>query len=1726
MDIKKQKLDKFLTEYIGEDYTNSQNKQAFLDKMYNNPNDLKNFLLQSSPDLYADDSGDVEKMVGAMSNVSMGEMAKDIIPNAIASTLKGAAGVASIVDPDIAKSDFVKGLNDMSQYNTPNFGEGDTLKSNAFGAGTSAAQMLGYIGGSTILAGALASNPEAAIPLASSLSVGAMAATSGGNKALEHLEQGGGRTGAALTGAAYAAATFAFNKIFKPIDTLFGLSSVKEGVKKSLIRKTASYMNKELSERTANELANIFTDKLEHHISGVGKDVSLKDAAKRMKDTIITTLMAGPIISAGSRLITPTLHQKAMQWKIDEPKRIAAQADEVSSKLEEMAQTGEAELVSKVSQVYDKATGDVKQVLQPVENMNRLNETFTQTPEGKLKPIRTIQIGDKVFVKGKTKKLDSGVFNSTGAPIEARVMSKDSSSGRLKVKLNSKNSPIVDVHVSQIVDRYDKTMPSATKNLEIGENAPKFSQSLRFGEKLMKGIKHLYKAKNIKGSYASIQVRDPKKGDIYRLNMDKALKLYPDAANFTLVHEIGHIINNISNKGFPKALKGRWLRGFKAKPEIVFLDRLVGGFTSMKKSVLKHPLQKVDPEIFNKSVEELNQHIANLESQGKDIGALHEDIGAEWDKIVAKNFNNKKVKTLSSLRAEALEEVGKTSKLDPLSPAYQEEVNKVLDKKIKHAEKKGVLLSKEDYVEVPKLMSELFTVSAVARGLNPNDPKAIKSIASGGYGPPVEEAFADFFSMKILHATTEVGNQPVKVIDAYAPNLGKIYDEYLMLDKNFAKALQEALTVDEDSLNKEVAEAILEMKEQDILHAKTMDEKNQANKMWNRGMKGNAQFFWQGMANAYYIPYTTIKEYDTKTGGKNAPKFREAMEQLYGISAGTQAFISEMEQMQTPMFELIKKEYPDADPEGLLGYWMALKRVATGGRKKHFETMIEVYDPDTDTYKNEVIQRTYDIHTNPKVASSAEEAQAKLDTFEPFVKNKEAFEKFANSYMRLWNEQILSALEESGIINTGLRQFFEKEMPFYATFHIQKEVDFDNEVVGEIAPQLKRQTGSTDPFINPIGATMEKGMNLMWLARINDAKRKMINYLPPELVEQKKKVNGKFRKPRDKRKALVVFKDKGKDFGYWVPSDFVAGFEYDGLNKFGAVGELLNALRATNPFFRNLYTTYNPGFTPNNMKKDATRLWVNSVDFENGGYGSGIMVPWGESLIQSFRAFLGDEKINKALLKEEHEMLQQEVVLSDYSFSMRDASDPSLSNRIKATSLAGKERKEVELRRQQASLMGRILGSFVGRPIVALKDFAHRSNREIEMAAKRAAFRYYKSAFKKGLITRAEYNHLVRTAGSPNFLNKGSFHPLIGALSIFYNPKMQGLSEDIEMMSKHPKVMQKRLLLTSMSLALQSAIPVALIRYLYGNDKELAEQNPYLSQFIQAFRNIPHKHVEQGFNIPLALTPDGQTAYLFMPHDETTQLFKQTALKIFKDFMNPTIDNTLGIGAPSIQMLSASENPIIESFTDFFDVAKGVNPPDPFIPNKGVIPEKIWNTHSWPKYWGLMKFFYNKLAPTSGIIKLRETRDGEFLNMKPKDRLQWVAQKLEQAYHIPGLEMFIRLGGLRISAQGRIDETKDILEPIEAYKARWSLLKDRIINKALSDDKDAFNSAIRDIGKFIDNAGKDPAKLKVAKDAVNSMTIEMKKAAQEKGLSPQARIFLGKTEAEKIALLQSGQFNL
>lgn len=1274
---------------------------------------------------------------------------------------------------------------------------------------------------------------------------------------------------------------------------------------------------------------------------------------------------------------------------------------------------------------------------------------------------------------------------------------------------------------SYVVEFEDgKTIPVSPKDImepsETGiagrfgmpsDGAPTPSKLIRVSREILEAASGFFNAlvtKSKKKSLAAV-VFDKITGNPKYIRMDWMINRYPGMAQKVIAHEIGHILSLMAGT---TVIPG--MDTMRVNNNSLF-GKLARQYFSSQNFILKQ-----DPardSAYAKALKEQQKYVDFLEQHYPKDNKFKRMIQDNWDKLMEdaglRGFDQQFTRRANIYaRKEARKHARAAGLTGQARKDFIQQAAKGFYKQylVQAYEEKGAWY-------LPQIQEEMEMVTQAMYNAQFYKPADFSAIFKNGYDSHTpEELYANFFSAKINGLEIEVEGQKINMTDFLAPKASELFDAYLASNPVAKEIFDRSFEV-YDSDDQKLEDRLTRIKKADEEKFARMEKADDSviRRIWSSpGAFGTwAKRFIGGQFISKFYPVLDIID---KAKGRNAyNESREKIEQWQNLSAIAQSLVTQMEGYIDPMVDFMKKKGFEPDRAlRIMGDYAMLKRIAAGETQKSIP--YQVYNNDTGKMETMVanvplFKGTYDI--DQKTAKEQLRASIYKDI-------GPQLDDFMNKFEDAWQKHIVEPVIKSGLVTDSLADAMRKNKN-YVYYAVVQSIKDHGEMYKRAPRPLKEMWGTLRDTTNPITSTIEHGLNLLFMAHTNDVKRNIVRKLPEEFKRKAKRIGGNWENPNSQNEdTLVIFRDQGKEEAWVVPSVMVDGIEI-GLKT--QTSEFLKLLSSKSEYFRDLYTTFQPAFQTANLLRDGFNLLVNAF---NPMKTREILRPT-YKMFRSYVSVLSEvlsrnPQTAKALEKEIIDLWQEGIPMSTYSYQSRYAGEDGgvIEPYQRILSSFQRDKKPIKASREIRAipLIGNLLADYIiegtpGKAWHAATSKVKSIGRQIEYLPKRAAARYYKPFLQQGVLTKAEYNMLVRESGSPNFLNKGSLTPLINSVYMFFNPGMQALYRDYNLALKSGGVMTKRMLAASMNMGFWSAMTQYVYSMLLGDD------------WRDFWDRVPKHDKDRGFIIPIGISRRGKSAYFVIPHDEQTAIFKRATRELLES-RNATLGQTIfnlvkATTTPIRDRFDMSLQPQFQIIADLLTAANGEIPRDT-LSNKPIMTESEFEDKGYAA-WALIKHFLNAIAPWSVFYKFKTTRtDGKDIPPNPDAEIsELIADMLETGINIPFLQTLIKAGMIRVSNQGLTDRS-------EVAKAQLDAVAGPVratLQRALRSTPDDFKGNLTKVIESINRVGpKTPSEWTAITNVLGSIDEKYRDVILRNTIDPDMYQLISSDRATKLKLLE------
>ena len=451
------------------------------------------------------------------------------------------------------------------------------------------------------------------------------------------------------------------------------------------------------------------------------------------------------------------------------------------------------------------------------------------------------------------------------------------------------------------------------------------------------------------------------------------------------------------------------------------------------------------------------------------------------------------------------------------------------------------------------------------------------------------------------------------------------------------------------------------------------------------------------------------------------------------------------------------------------------------------------------------------------------------------------------------NEWLLPTLIESGQY-TPARLNRIKENKDYATFaiahHYLHHRPGINKPRGSVG-QFFMQEGSVSDVADPVSTTVDRLSRMAQAARKASLLRDLVSEIATKDFGQDNpgayELQPGQRITDDSYERISTRKwdgDRMVSKDYAVLKKYLSGFE-TGVQFFDSAG----VFGRMNAYMKGWLTAYNPRFWITNFFFDTTRSALNLPGLTALIYQPtrAVYAALDDLVRQGFGA---DNPIRDELIKRNLLLGGLDYYVNDPSATLAQRQASALNANPEAL---GKKWKDVQGMWNAAMFLK-------NKTLSGLKRFAKAVGRSTEMANKIAATRYLDRFYPN--MPQETKNWYIRNAvGTPILTKKGSWNNVLDAMFTFYNPNVQGLVSDFQVIRKQGiggalnGSLAKRI-------GILAALNYEIISALSG------EKGEEVQDLVQ---RMPVMAWMTGLNFPMGKTLTGDTAYINLPFDPFTQ---------------------------------------------------------------------------------------------------------------------------------------------------------------------------------------------------------------------------------------------------------------
>lgn len=599
---------------------------------------------------------------------------------------------------------------------------------------------------------------------------------------------------------------------------------------------------------------------------------------------------------------------------------------------------------------------------------------------------------------------------------------------------------------------------------------------------------------------------------------------------------------------------------------------------------------------------------------------------------------------------------------------------------------------------------------------------------------------------------------------------------------------------------------------------------------------------------------------------------------------------------------------------------------------------------------------------------------------------------------------IVDKLEESDMLSPELMKKI-RENPYYVTFDVfSKHADEMSGGGSGAGAKIYGQVGTLQEISNPATASLMKGVALIKAINRNSAAKATTDFLEKNFGGEairpaEEKWNGFTRAPREpasRDKGLITYMDGGRLKGFVVDSEVAKAFERDA----GSFNPIINALRLSQGFFRNVFVQKNPGFMAFNMWRDFFRAYKNLPKATLGD----VARHYTKALDASFRRGFN---IPDNLVRE---MLEKKMLITmeeKWGISTEDEQVRALMDRYFTGKSEG--------------------GNKIISGLKRLGAFLDNIGSAIEAMPKLAGYQYLKEHQKELNLSDQEVAHMIRgQVGSPDFLRRGGSYGLYNNVFMFSNSIKEGWRADLEAMRDRPG--EYAMKTAKLNLVPKMLMFAATVGLMGGGLKEIMDR---VSEYDKTNYNI----------IPLGLTANGKAVYIRVPQDEAGRFLAG----LFWKMMNKDREKSMTDLADYMAGQAPTLTPSISLAADVLQYLSGKNPYD-YFRQRNAVPEQVFEAGGMRSHLAFLRYLANQGG--AGVIHRFPTDD--------VDKAETVVEKILGAPIIGNI-----LGRfIKISNYGKYEELQRVVSEVRRKEANKKLdERDAIVANINAADKPGAQEA-------------------------------------------------------------------
>ncbi len=1737
-------------------------KESKLDYYQSNPQEIEKLLYKVYPDYYIINQQDpnyVKNLVNNFVPESTLGSAYQGIKDAPLSLAKGLAGGLTLLGINSPYEALKEWEQETQGYVNPE-------NQRAYSVGKSLTSSLGF------------SIPAALSPVSAPVALGISllpnALSAGGEAAAEHIEEGGGRIGAAFKGIGYALA----ETIPEIIPFLSVLRATRGIVGGETIKSVIPQFLKAGASDIVGELVTTASEDSINRVSGTGDMSPLGD---KLKETAIQSAIQIPISSSvmgatGAVMgrVNKRNYNKAMeslkgavqsgldngQIKVTKNgQNVAMSTDEVTSLL--LSDTEDDGVIFKretqEEDIFKNAIVEEKEIDGKVFNsidlgtLDNLNSTGLR--DIVLTQGQSVKIPVVLSKKGRVRKSvmeSKGDLEDTKLFLDGILNEIDEDNNLGLVDLRTPEQRAEDAHLTEEELKSKQTAEgtlqwfyipvlkygelhrirdSSLKFENIGQQIPRVTQfildvieaSEKNREKagLPADQNKILKNLNIgKGNaYGFIRFL-PANGEMVavEVGLDWLLLHNKQKAARTIAHESGHMLSGLLREYLSPTEKSSFLL------ENERLNKFVSDFADSYNKVLKEPIQNAGAD-YTDMMSTFKTLLKTLPPS-----ANYVDVMDLWNGV-------KRKKTVDNIL---------TGKYDPATfkgiyvsdfekGMTKDEVNKLIqDKKFPDINK----VKSKLFTDVSTLVDEMLYLGILSRGLSPRAVKADPALYARLLGS--EENFADFFSAyfngtQYKRPDGSWGN----MVDEIAPTAKRLFEDYMDNRPEVKKFMHEYFVAEgsQDNVGR-IIKAVKEAREKyRIERSKKVETESEVyNRFIGSGLFNKLGY---GLINQNLPLFKQLKESDL------IPIINE-IEKIENMASLAEARVIEIGRIFEKGIKDIQNKYPETinmgeDLSTLLDSYLGLKRIASGGRTKNVPVETEAYRKTKDGTIEGKTFRTMlpvDIFT-AEFTMSPEEARKNLESGH-FEKYKDFFEEVSNNFDNYWNNEVLEEALYSGIISDREYNQLQSVDGSYIPFYIWQEAERRKDTVfmSKAFKPIREQHGTLDTPSDLVGSSIRKGLGLLYYSKYNNLMRSIVEALrsadngdgslvtKPVRVSEKSDIRSRQLSAKPKPGwAAITYLDGGKEYIAYAPKIFTESFERGNTNNLAVI---LAPLTKLSNYYKKLVTTYSVAYLPRNVLRD---FWT---------YEKNIVAPDGKRIIaKNIEAIKEYGKAMYEVLTGK-EGMEAEIVEALKAGIINSGKTPSADAATIGETMADEYKRiytdkfDLESMRKGAGLLD-ILTSLVGRiPKIQRYDdtnLVDMSTKEKVAALIKQPFRVYAKGMarlnaKLERVPKMAALRLYKPYADKGIISQDEYEVLARyAGSPFFmnrgawHPLTGSLAMffNARMQDMYRDVFMARY--SKQALGKQIILPAAALALQQGILGLMVGSGAAGEEYKHFWDCVPGYDRDRGIIIPLGMTPDGKAVYWCVPHDEMTTMFKS----IFRNLsQNAEYDTSIMSSAYSAfsSLTEVSMNPALTLLFEAYQLSSGVNPKD-YFRNRSVIPDRAFREGGFELFKEIAKTYYNELSPLAPMYKFSYDDIRYKANMPPKDELEAISGLIQKGLRVPFAQAFLKAGLLRVSNQGLTEKRENILANDKSFQAKTNRLFSELSQDIVLGDHEGITESIENIRRLKPLT---MGQMKILSDNAGKLGDFMKNDVKGIALSPRELALINSSVSDRLTLLQKG----